>query len=150
MDAIARRRQVNKLRQKFFKRYKVRKGEWKSPVIQRKWREYRAKRQRGRAARGNMNKYLPTIVVWMLRIGLGLQSYMYHHKMSLFHLGWVLLSFICTIELTLYVTIVLLLPVYAWEFLMVYGLKIPLFNQLPMFKSYGHLFSWEMKAQISE
>jgi hypothetical protein len=38
--------------------------------------------------------YFPTIVMWLQRIFLGFQSVMYHKSVSLFHIAWVLASFI--------------------------------------------------------
>lgn len=45
-------------------------------------------------ARKNLNSFLPSLVVWLMRIMLTFQSYMYSDALGLFHLTYVLLSFI--------------------------------------------------------
>lgn len=45
-------------------------------------------------ARKNLNSFLPSLVVWLMRILLTFQSYMYNDALGLFHLTYVLLSFI--------------------------------------------------------
>ena len=77
-------------------------------------------------SRKRLNEFLPIVVVWCLRILLGFQAYMYHSNLGLLHLAWVLLSFVITYVPLLYITIVLLLPVYLTEFVMIYSLKIPI------------------------
>ena len=56
---------------------------------------------------------------------------MYHSNLGLLHLAWVLLSFVITYVPLLYITIVLFLPVYLTEFVMIYSLKIPIIENTP-------------------
>lgn len=46
------------------------------------------------SVQASFNESLPTIVIWALRILVCLQAYMYHSVLGLFHLTWVLASFI--------------------------------------------------------
>lgn len=98
----------------------------------------------------DFNKYLPTLLLWVQRILLGFQSYMYHDGTSLLHLAWVLLSFIFPLQITLFVSFVVMLPFYTFEFVMVYGLRIPIVKDKFFFQKYGSLFDWEMKIPILE
>jgi len=44
-----------------------------------------------------------------------------------------------------------MIPVYTWEFLMVYGIRIPHIKaELTMYKDYGDIFDFKMKFPIVE
>ena len=70
--------------------------------------------------------------------------------MSMLHLGWVLISFILPMQFTIFMTNMLMIPVYTWEFLMIYGNRIHLVKTLEFFKEYGSLFDFEMQNPIFE
>jgi hypothetical protein len=69
----------------------------------------------------SINDYLPTVIVWTLRILLGFQAYMYHNSLSLLHLFWVVMSFILPMKGTLFISQTIMIPIYTWEFVMIYG-----------------------------
>ena len=53
-------------------------------------------------------------------------------------------------QLMLFLTIMLMIPVYTWEFLMVYGIRIPHIKNFSMYKEYGDIFDFKMKWLICE
>jgi hypothetical protein len=79
-----------------------------------------------KALKKDIQSFLPTLVIWMLRILMAFQGYMYHSYMGLTHIAWVILSFLFPIKLVLCLSIVIMVPMTAVEFLIVYGDKIPL------------------------
>lgn len=80
------------------------------------------------------SKYLPTLCIWLLRIGLGFQAYMYHSSLGLFHLGFVLFTFLSNTRFSLMVAIYIMLPLYFMEFVIVYAMKIEAVNQYELFQ----------------
>ena len=80
-----------------------------------------------------MNKYLPTICIWALRIGLAFQAYMYHSTLGLFHLSYVLFTFLSNTRFSLMVAIYIMLPIYFLEFIIVYAMKIEAVNDNKLF-----------------
>ena len=77
-------------------------------------------------ARKNLNSYLPMVVMNTLRILLGLQAYMYNNSFSFIHLIWVLFSFVFPYKVTQFMTIMIMIPLYTSEFVMIYGSRIPI------------------------
>ena len=75
---------------------------------------------------------------------------MYHVHISLLHLAWVLLSFVLPIRPSLFLSIMIMLPVYAWEFLIVYGREVPVISEMPHLQKYSKIFDFEMKSLILE
>ena len=89
----------------------------------------------------DLNKFLPIVAMWTLRIMLTFQIYMYHTGISLVHLMYVLLTFIIPIKIAFYFTIVVMLPLYICEFIMVYGAKIQYLKDKPEFTKFGVYFN---------
>ena len=73
----------------------------------------------------DMDKWIPTVVMWEARILIGIQAYMYHNILSLLHLMWILMTFIFPIKLALFLSLVIMTPMYTYEFVMIYGSRIP-------------------------
>ena len=97
-----------------------------------------------------MNLYLPTVVLWTLRFALIFQSYLYHSNSGMFHLAFVLFSFILPSRLVLFFCFVIMLPIYALEFVLMYGMRIAIVNESDFFVKYGKAFDFEMKMPIME
>ena len=53
-------------------------------------------------------------------------SYMYHTEVSFINVMWVLLSFILPDEFFLLLSSVVMVPILSWEFVLVYGSRIPI------------------------
>lgn len=100
--------------------------------------------------RDDLNDFLPLVVIWGLRIFLGVQTYLYHNSLSMLHLIWVLSSFIVPQQVILFLSATIMIPVYTWEFVMIYGERIPIVNKYFFFTKYGSYFSWKLEYPITE
>lgn len=69
----------------------------------------------------DLNSYLPMMIIWITRFLLIFQVYMYHGGLSLYHMIWVLCSFILNIKFALFMSIVIYLPLYSVECMLIYG-----------------------------
>mmetsp|Transcript_34734 Transcript_34734/g.53328 ORF Transcript_34734/g.53328 Transcript_34734/m.53328 type:complete len:348 (-) Transcript_34734:7663-8706(-) len=101
-------------------------------------------------AKKDLNKFLPTLVIWLIRILLAFQAYMYHTTLSLFHLVYVLSTFVFPLRMSLFLSITLMVPLYTFEFIMIYGRRIPVVKEQEFFVRYGKLFNWELQMPILE
>lgn len=98
----------------------------------------------------DINKYLPTIVVWSLRVGLGFQAYMYHSTLGLFHLLFVLFTFLSSTRFALMTAIFLMLPIYFFEFIIIYAMNIDAVNHQPLFQDTKKIFLSKLEYPILE
>jgi len=96
------------------------------------------------------SSYAPVIIVWALRFAIGLQAYMYHSLIGQVHLTWILLSFIFSIQTTLWLSTIFMVPIYTIEFVIVYGCQLRVIQDVSVFKHYGQYFQTEMKRPILE
>ena len=87
-----------------------------------------------------MDKWIPTVVMWEARILIGIQAYMYHNILSLLHLMWILMTFIFPIKFALFLSLVIMTPMYTYEFVMIYGSRIPKLQDTDFFTSERSLF----------
>ena len=78
------------------------------------------------AIKNEANKFVPILSLTLLQILVSVQAYMYHTGMSLFQLIWVMCSFIVPVDIGLYLGIIFLLPVYLGQFVVIFGLRIPI------------------------
>lgn len=76
--------------------------------------------------------------------------YMYHSYVSIIHLTWILTTFLVSIETTLLISIYAMIPILSWEFIFVYGIRIPIVQELDFFKTYGNYFQWAMEKKSLE
>jgi hypothetical protein len=53
-------------------------------------------------------------------------------------------------QLQFFLTATLLLPVYTFEFIMIYGMKVPYVKNIPLYKKYATTFNFTMKSPIFE
>jgi hypothetical protein len=102
------------------------------------------------AFKQEVNFFLPTAVIWGMRIFLGFQAYLYHNGNGLFHLSFVLLSFILSMKLTIFMSIVVMIPVYTFEFIMVYANRIPVLKASNLVMNFGKAYSMDLKYPIAE
>lgn len=80
------------------------------------------------------------IVIWITRVLLTVQVYMYHGGMSFYHLIWVLCSFIFNSRFALFLSIVVFLPLYSLECMLIYGSQIDIIKQTELWKNFGERF----------
>jgi hypothetical protein len=85
------------------------------------------------AVKDDMNKFGPILSLTLLQILVSVQAYMYNTGMTLFQLCWVMCSFFFPINIGLYLAVIFLLPVYLGEFVIVFGLKIPVVKEVDYF-----------------
>jgi len=97
-----------------------------------------------------VNQYLPTITIWLLRLGLGLQAYMYHSSLGLFHIAFVLFTFLVSTRFALTIAVIIILPTYFVELITVYSMKIALFDEFPYIVFMKKFFLVEFKHPILE
>ena len=101
----------------------------KSSKAEKKGKQKRAKFDSGNnrmKAASDMSKYLPAIVLWTARINMFVLIYMYHSYVSLIHLAWLLLSFLLSMHTTFLFSIYAMIPLLSWEFVFIYGSRIPI------------------------
>ena len=101
-------------------------------------------------ARANLNSYMPMLVMTLLRIFLTLQAYMYNRSLGMVHLFWVLWSFIFPYTCTQILTITLLLPLYLSEFVMIYGMRVPILKDTRVMVNYKQVFDINFQLPILE
>ena len=69
--------------------------------------------------------FMPSVTIWVLRLGFGYQAYLYHSNIGLFHLSYVLATFFFSRKFSYFMTIYIILPIYSIEFIVIYGMGIP-------------------------
>lgn len=78
------------------------------------------KKSKFQKMKAGINRYLPFLVMWCMRVMVGLQAYMYCNAFGLLHITWVLLSFCLPNNVTFFISSVFMIPIYTFEFCMVY------------------------------
>jgi hypothetical protein len=68
----------------------------------------------------------------------------------MFHLTFILISFVLPSHLVLFLSFVLMLPIYTAEFVLMYGSRIPVVKDLEFFSKYGKAFSPYMRFPVLE
>lgn len=99
--------------------------------------------------KSNLNTHLPTSLMWAQRVLVGFQAYMYHTDLSLVHLTWVVMTFILPYKVMFFFSIVIMIPIYSFEFIMVYGNHVYLVGDSSFFQQYP-MFKWTMEAKMLE
>jgi hypothetical protein len=77
-------------------------------------------------ARNDMTRNLPEIILWMARFEMFIIIYSYHTPLSLVHLSWLLMSFMISTYATTLISVYSMIPLLTWEFIFVYGSRIPI------------------------
>mmetsp|Transcript_21580 Transcript_21580/g.33241 ORF Transcript_21580/g.33241 Transcript_21580/m.33241 type:complete len:403 (-) Transcript_21580:1545-2753(-) len=101
-------------------------------------------------AKSDFSKYIPITILWLSRVFMFILSYMYHSEVSFVHVMWIILTFILPVNATFFFSILVMLPLLSWEFIFVYGIRIPVVNETYFFETYGSYFSWHMRVSITE
>lgn len=97
-----------------------------------------------------MNKYLPTIVLWVSRFNMFIIVYMYHSNISFMNLIWIIASFLLPMHWSFFISIWFMIPLLSLEFLFTYASRIPIVKDVEPFLTYGQKFKWEMKNPVLE
>lgn len=101
-------------------------------------------------ASGDLSVYLPGLVLWTARLLMFGLVYTYHCQANLIHLTWILLSFILNMNTCFILSIYAMIPLLSWQFIFVYGSRIPIVQDTTFFVRYASYYKWEMKAQTYE
>lgn len=96
------------------------------------------------------NTYLAQMVLLVAQLSMFILAYMYHCTAGLFHLFWVILSFILKTNDTLFLSVIIMVPFLTWEFILIYMSRIPKISNTTFFTDYGKYFDLEMKIPILE
>jgi hypothetical protein len=65
---------------------------------------------------------------------------MYHSIIGQFHLSWILMSFIFSNKVTLWISTLIMVPLYTFEFIIVYGCQLRVVKDVSVFKQYRPYF----------
>jgi uncharacterized membrane protein YqaE (UPF0057 family) len=85
-------------------------------------------------------------VLWSARILMLAFSYLYHSDASLVNITWIVLSFIFP-ETTVFLTSgFVMLPILLIQFVLVYGIRLPIVKDRPFFQNYGRMYAWDMAS----
>jgi len=88
-------------------------------------------------AKKELNSFFPTVVLWILRFSIGFQAYLYHTNLNMFHLLFVLSTFVFSGRFATFVGAVVMLPIYCGEFIMIYSLNIPYVKDTKFIQTFG-------------
>jgi hypothetical protein len=84
--------------------------------------------------------YLPVVVMWLCRLTMFVLGYKYHAEISLVHILWIILSFLIDFKSIILLSIVVMIPLLSWEFVLIYGMGIKKVAETEFFKNYGFYF----------
>jgi hypothetical protein len=101
-------------------------------------------------AKKDFTKYLPSVVLWGARLNMFILSYMYHTEVSFINVMWVILSFLIPDEIVLLLSSVVMVPILSWEFVLIYGSRIPVVCDTYFFKTFGKYFIWKFDQTVLE
>ena len=94
-------------------------------------------------ARASSNT-VSAMVLLLAQIMMFVLAYTYHCSAGFFNLLWVVLSFIMTTTNTLFVSVVIMVPLLSWEFIFIYCSRVPKIKDTEFFLMYGKYFRWTM------
>jgi hypothetical protein len=101
-------------------------------------------------AKKDFTKYLPAIVLSAARLNMFILAYMYHSQVSFINVMWVLLTFMIPDEFVLLLSSVTMVPILTWEFVLIYGSRIPVVSDTYFFKTFGKYFLWKFCYPVLE
>lgn len=94
--------------------------------------------------------YFANSVLWMARVLMFAVSYLYHSEASMINITWIVLSFVFP-ETTVFLTSgFVMLPILLIQFVLVYGIRLPIVKDRPFFQNYGQMYAWDMASQTIE
>ena len=77
-------------------------------------------------------------------------SYTYHTYASLISIIWIVFTFVFPQEIVFLFSAVVMLPIIFIQFMMVYGIRLPVIKDRPFFKNYGNIYIWDMASETIE
>ena len=97
-----------------------------------------------------MTRNLPELVLWSARAEMFYLTYQYHTPLSLIHLIWLLLSFILSTYSITLISVYSMIPLLTWEFIFIYGSRIPVIRDTQIMVNYGRYMQFDMKSRMTE
>jgi hypothetical protein len=91
---------------------------------------------------------IPSLIKIGIKLGLLLQAYMYHSALGMLHLFFFLISFVLADRVFFYLCAIIILPIYTWEYSIVYMSQTQLLKKY--FKEQSKYFVTEMENPILE
>jgi len=127
--------------------------------------EEKLKEQKKQKSKGNMgrydsgntikkakkaNNYLSQLVLFVAQINMFLLAYGYHSSAGFFNLCWLIFSLIMPTTSTLFLSIVVMIPILSWEFIFIYCGSVPKISKTTFFENYGKYFRFNMVNETIE
>ena len=101
-------------------------------------------------AKNDYSKFLPSIIMQLARVEMFAIIYTYHCPLNLIHLFWLLATFLLSDDNVFLLSMYSMLPMLFWEFLFIYGIRIPVVKDTVFMQRYGEYLQWPMKSRMSE
>jgi len=101
-------------------------------------------------ARTDLTRNLPELVLWSARAEMFYLTYQYHTPLSLIHLIWLLLSFILSTYSITLISVYSMIPLLTWEFIFIYGSRIPVIRDTQIMVNYGRYMQFDMESKMTE
>jgi len=110
--------------------------------------KFKSKKKSG----GNFQKMdtLGDTVLWLSRVLMFAFSYLYHSDASMVNITWIVLSFIFPDTMVFLFSGFVMLPILLIQFVLVYGIRLPIVKDRPFFQNYGQMYAWDMASQTIE
>ena len=98
----------------------------------------------------NHSSNLSSIIFMLAQVSMFIGSYMYHSSAGFITLTWLIASFYCSVNTTLFMSIVFMIPVLTWEFVLIYLSRVPKIKNTTFFVEYGKYFRFKMNQSTFE
>ena len=85
------------------------------------------------AWRQNIYGFLPVSLIWILRVSVGVFAYMYNSYVGLFHLIWVIISFLIPTSQFYFLSCYMMFPIVISEFSLFYVANIKSYNNARLY-----------------
>lgn len=101
-------------------------------------------------AKMDLTGQLPGIILWIGRFEMFFLVYMYHSPLSLIHISWLILTFLVSQTTIFLVSVYAMIPILSWEFVFVYGVRIPIIKDYMFMQKFGTYMKWPMEYKTEE
>lgn len=101
-------------------------------------------------AKNDFSKHLPNIIINAARLEMFVIIYMYHCPLNLVHLFWLLMTFLLSDENIFLLSMYSMIPVLSYEFLFIYGIRIPVVKDTTFMIYFGEYMKWTMQNRMYE
>ena len=88
----------------------------------------------------NVNNSLYLVVFVAAQLNMFVLTYAYHSSAGFVNLCWLIMSFVLSANNALFLSIVFMVPVLTWEFILIYCSRVPKIRETWFFQQYGKYF----------